>query len=836
MNRTTIDFGIDLGTTNSAVAVFTGNHGESAKIIKNTMDGNDADITPSAVYIDKKGALRVGLRAKSRIPNKNTGDDVHIEFKRQMGTDHIYSFKSSGEKRRPEELSAEVLKSLRADVQQRTGEIVEASVITVPAAFELHQCDATKKAAQLAGFKECPLLLEPTAAALAYGFKPDEEKAYWLVYDFGGGTFDATIIKSEEGTIHVANSGGDNFLGGSNIDWAIVEKVVAPQVMKSLGLRNFTRSNEKWRWAFLILKHVAEIAKIELSRTERATLECKLEDEDGEEAEFECELTRDEVVNVAEPIILRSIEISKRVLKEQKLGKEAIKKVILVGGPTLALYFREILEAKLGIPLDHSADPLTVVARGAAVFAGTQRFKIRAAAPAAVGEYQLELAEAFKPVGLESAPLVGGKVSGASAQDFTGFTLELANSKTQWRSGKVSLRPDGVFVANLHAEKGERNTFNIELCDASGRKQKITPDSLTYTIMVGGDVEQPLINSMGIALANNEYDKLFEKGRGLPLKATRDYRTIHPIRQGRAEDVFRIPVVEGEIEKADRNRLNGALEIRGDMVRRDLPAGSEVEVTLKMDESRILTVVAYVPLLDEEFAAKIEMKRHQPNPDQLTKDYEAEMKRFREVKSKAAATGGETAERLVEEVEASPLAQDVKETLAAAKADPTAALQGEKRLLELKLKLDEAADALEWPALVAESRNWLGYLQKVADQPGNSQQKQKADDFAAEVEEIIRDKKPDRLRKKIEQIARLYHEIVMAQFGWWVYQFQKMDEQQDAMSDPAKASKLLGQGRDCLAKNNFTGLQNVVRQLWDLLPDETVEEAKRGYGSIIMRR
>jgi hypothetical protein len=93
--------------------------------------------------------------------------------------------------------------------------------------------------------------------------------------------------------------------------------------------------------------------------------------------------------------------------------------------------------------------------------------------------------------------------------------------KTQWRSGKVSLRADGVFMANLHAEKDERNTFAIELYDPNGRKQKVKPDTLTYTIGVGGDVEQPLINPIGIALANNEYDQLFEKGRGLPLKATR---------------------------------------------------------------------------------------------------------------------------------------------------------------------------------------------------------------------------------------------------------------------------------------------------------------------------
>jgi molecular chaperone DnaK len=249
------------------------------------------------------------------------------------------------------------------------------------------------------------------------------------------------------------------------------------------------------------------------------------------------------------------------------------------------------------------------------------------------------------------------------------------NTKGQWRSGKVSLRPDGVFLTNLHAEKGERHTFVIELYDASGRKQKITPDTLTYTITTPPP-EQPLINSMGIALANNECDKPLEKGHGLPLKATLDCRTTGPLKQGRAEDVCRIPVVEGENEKADRNRLNGVLEIRGDMIRRDLPAGSEVEVTLKMDATRILTVAAYVPLLDEEFEAKIQMGRQQPSPDELKKEYEAEMKRFRDVKRNASsAAAGQTAERLIEQVESSPLAQEVKELLAAAKADPTAALQ-----------------------------------------------------------------------------------------------------------------------------------------------------------------
>jgi molecular chaperone DnaK len=833
MNRTTIDFGIDLGTTNSAIAVFTGNHEEPAKIIKNTTDGTDADITPSTVYINKKGDVRVGLRAKSRMVDENTAQDVRIEFKRDMGTDRVYSFKSSGQTRNPEELSAEILKSLRADVQQRTGEIPEASVITVPAAFEAHQTHATLKAAQLAGLKQSPLLQEPVAAALAYGFKVDQEKAYWLVYDFGGGTFDAAIIKSDEGTIHVVDHSGDNFLGGSNIDWAIVEKLLAPRVMKELGLKDFTRGNEKYRWAFMRLKYATEIAKIDLSRSDETSLECKVGEDAGEKLDFECELTRSEIIGVAEPIILRSVEISQCVLKQQKLNKGAIKKVILVGGPTLAPYFREILANELGIPLDHSLDPLTVVARGAAVFAGSQRLNVNAATPLALGEYVIDLKH--KPVGLGSAPMVGGKVSGLSSHDFTGFTLELVNMKTQWRSGKVPLRSDGVFVANLHAEKGERNTFAIELQDISGRKQKTTPDTLTYTVGIGGDVEQPLINSIGIAVGENEYAKFFEKGQGLPLRATFDYRTAYPLRQGRREDVCRIPVIEGENDKADRNRLTGVLPIRGDMISRDLPAGSEVEVTLKMDESRILTVTAYVRRLDEEFPLTIAWEHQQPNTDKLKKDYEAEMKRFREVKSKAVATGADTAEKVVEEMEASPLREEVKETLAAAKADPAAALLCEKRLLELKIKLDEAADALEWPVLVSEAGDWVRWVQEVANEHGTDKQKQRAKELASKIEEIIGQKKADRLRKQIEQITSLYFGIIMAQPDWWVYQFREAEKQQDNMTDQNRAARLFNQGRECVDKNNVTGLQNIVRQLWELLPKQAVEAAQRGYEPGLLR-
>src|SRR6185369_11430658 len=200
MSRITVDFGIDLGTTNSAIGLLKGT---DVEIIRNN---ENFDYTPSAVFIDKNGALAVGQSAKQRL--EMDPDNAKAEFKLQMGTDAEYLFVRSGRRMKPEDLSAEVLKSLKSAVKQRIGEEFEAAVITVPAAFELPQCKATNQAAQLAGINFSPLVQEPVAAAMAYGFQSQSDKVFWLVYDFGGGTFDAAVIRMRDSMIQVVNHGG----------------------------------------------------------------------------------------------------------------------------------------------------------------------------------------------------------------------------------------------------------------------------------------------------------------------------------------------------------------------------------------------------------------------------------------------------------------------------------------------------------------------------------------------------------------------------------------------------------------------------------------------------
>jgi molecular chaperone DnaK len=827
VTRSTIDFGIDLGTTNSAIAVLKG---VSTEIIKNN---DDQDVTPSAVSYGRDGQLFVGRRAKNRMIAKP--EDAYVEFKRQMGTERAYHFQESGLTKSPEELSAEILKSLKADVSRALDEDIQAAVITVPAAFELHQCSATRKAAELAGLKGSPLVQEPVAAALAYGFQLDSERAYWLVYDFGGGTFDAALIKAEEGLINVVHHGGDNFLGGSDIDWAILERIVVPKLIENYDLPEFKRENKRWRSELLKLKSSVELAKIELTTKEATTLaDCRFKDDSG--TDVDCEevtVTRKEVVKVAEPIIRRSIEICHKVLREKNLTASGVQKVILVGGPTKASYFREIIKEGLGIPVDHSVDPLTVVARGAAVFSGTQKIERRLLRGAQAGEFQIDLK--YKAVGHEIDPIVGGKVLGSPENSVEGFTIELVNDKTRWRSGKIALRADGAFVANLLAEKGERNVFSIQLLNPIGTILKTVPDHLIYT--VGAVVEeQPLINSMGVALANNKVVWFFKKGAGLPLKhrCPTTFRTTRSIRGGEEGMAIRIPVIEGENEAADRNHIVGFFEVLSSEIKRDLAAGSEVELTLKINESRIVAANIYVPILDEDFERTLDLKKKPALAEEIKLEGDRVFKRLESLRAKADEAKDPVVAEELERLRSSELVREIEESVSAAKCDADAAEKAEKRLLELKVQLDDAENLVKWPTLLAEVREWLGYLDRVVTQHGTDKQQRRARELHKEVDDLIAEKKPDRLARKLQQIQEFYWEIVVSLPGFWVNQFQNLEKQRLRMTDQARAGRLFDMGRNYLDQNNVDGLKNVVRQLWDLLPIEIVEEVKRGFGSTLI--
>jgi molecular chaperone DnaK len=763
-SRNTIDYGIDLGIRHSLIAVV---NGEEPEIIKNS---DDQERTPSAVFINKQGVLRVGSRAKAAIAGEWCHQDVYTELKRQMGTPHEYEFASSGQRRKPEELSAEVLKELRASVEARTGEVIQSAVITVPAAFELHQCDATRRAAELAGFKSSPLLHEPVAVALAYGFQIDSEKAYWMVYNFGGGTFDAALINAEEGMINVVNHGGDNFLGGSDIDWAIIEKIIIPQLSKNFDLPGFARGSDRWGMELRCIKHAVEAAKLELSTKEITTLSGGVAFEDGSGEMIECDeisLSRTDLIRIAEPLISRSIKISQDILKDTGLGLQAVQRVILVGGPTKAPYIREMLNAGLGIPIDFSQEPLTVVARGAAVFASTQKVDSKLQKKAAVGQFQVQISDKYKAVGCESYPLIAGKVTSPDGIFSTGFTVEFVNCNTNWRSGQVPLNGEGAFMANLLADKGSRNTFRILLSNSRGSLQKTVPDQVAYT--VGAVIEeQPLLKSIGLGREDNTVDWFFKSGSILPQKKRwpSAYRTTVPLKAGQPGEAIKFPIVEGGNGRADRNRVVGFLEINSSMVRRDLPVGSEFEITLKIDESRTIILEAYFPLLDEEFSKQLEIEKMNADAFVISATLREEKERLNELKEKAEDAGEQS---IVKELERLESDKDRDEAVREAKVDAGAAEKAQARILELQIRLDAIEEKLKWPILVSEVASMREELRLVSTEFGNLEHQEHVDDWIAVVDSIITKKQHERLKRKLVECREIYTQIIVSssEFRQW---------------------------------------------------------------------
>ena len=364
----TIGFGIDLGTTNSCIAKFEGN---DTIVVPNKKDNKNH--IASAVYIKKNGTILVGDKARNKImTNPKNG---YAEFKLRMGSDYVYEFEASGRQMTSIELSAEILKNLTENVKQRYQKNLKSAAITVPADFPTLMNQATVEAAKLAGLNDVILMQEPVAAAMAYGFGDSHDNETWMIYDFGESTFDISILKNYSGKIKNINNQGDAYLGGKLIDWDIVDKVFVPAVIDEFGLSDFNRNNPNYIKLFAKLKRAAENAKIDLSKYDTAEVEIEnfIITEDGDVFDFEYNMTRADLEKVMEPYFDRTINHCKKALDDIGLSVGDINKIVLVGGSTLSPYIHERLTEEFNIPLEYSIDPTTVVARGAAIFAGNKK-------------------------------------------------------------------------------------------------------------------------------------------------------------------------------------------------------------------------------------------------------------------------------------------------------------------------------------------------------------------------------------------------------------------------------------------------------------------------------
>ncbi|MBD0735319.1 hypothetical protein BGM09_20090 [Streptomyces sp. CBMA29] len=827
MIRETVDFGIDLGTTNSAVARSTG---ADAEIVRNNLR---FEYTPSAVHIGRSGTVQVGKRARDRLDTDPA--DAHAEFKLQMGVrDARRQFVAAGRTLTPEQLSAEVLKSLRQDVRSAYGEEISAAVITVPAAFELDQCDATRRAAVLAGLDFAPLLQEPTAAAWAYSAAAADvpRRGFWLVYDLGGGTFDAAVIQVEDGEFTVVNHAGDNFLGGKLIDWMLVDDLLLPAARALPGLAALDRADPRQAGNVARLKQAAEDAKIELSQAGSAEIDLDLEDAEGRKAAFTHRIGRADLERIALPLYRRSVELCRRALAEKGLAPGDIERVLLVGGATLAPALRELLADPaegLGIRLDHSLDPVTVVARGAAVFARTQRVPHDVEHRGAdVGDVLLDFAN--KPTGRADDPLVGGQArvgaggngtNGGGERDWTGWTIEFVNTEDgmpQWRSGNIPLDPGGSFAARLNARTAA-NTYAIELRTPHGTLVPTSPDRTSYQRMdfEGGDAT--LSHSLGIWVEGNDVAWILRKGTELPASGRLVLESTVDVRRGQRTGLIKVPVVQGERPRADRNSVIGELEIRPDAITRDVPIGSEVEVYVGIDQSFSVRVEVFIPILDEEYDIDVDLGRDTPDVAALRRQSRAVATQYDKLRTRAVTTEADRTTELLDDFDQRGGLGGIDRELEAAQADPDGPAIVQELLRKAESVLDEAEDALELPQLVQSAEGVRSWVREAVNEHGDATTARELAAFERELDAAITSGDPTLVIHKTEVVRNLGLRVLDASGQLPILRFMSLKETFATSADP-RVLRLLDSGETALAAQDVNRLRSVVIDLGRLVPTD----------------
>lgn len=817
-----IQIGIDLGTTNSEISI---NRNGKIESVKNSYGD---EYTPSVFGVDKSKNKIVGKKAYEKYFKDCSQEEVQnykAEVKRLMGTSEVVTFPRLNQSMKAEEVSAEILKSLRADVLRKYPEFFsDAAVVTVPAYFSTVQAEATKRAGLAAGFEYVVLLQEPIAAAIAYGFD-NAINENWIVYDLGGGTFDVAVISSKEGALRTLGHGGDNFLGGKDVDWLIVDKIIVPRVTSDFSINEFSRENPTYKGVFAKLKYIAESAKIQLTHSTETTLEVEGigADSTGKEIYVSINFSREQLDVLLKPLVDRTIELSKAAVKETGVDEKSIGRIILVGGPTQIPYVKNRLEREFGIPVDSSVDPLTVVAKGACIYAMGQRLpeEMLAGKRVAVqGEQKVSLH--FDSLTAEVEEAVSGTFDGLkeSTED---YYIQIQSDNGLFSGTKIKLR-NGKFFDTVSLEKNKTNLFWLYLFDSKGNSVPVAPDSFQVTngLSVLG---APIPHSIGIAVAKKDIrsgfavtesmDFLFSKNSILPLKASKTYRTVKKVVKGDKDNALPIKVYEGDSDNPDRNHLVCDLRINGEGLPFDLPANSEVEITITVNESREVSVDAFIPSIDLLLNARASVHAAEVNIEVIQESLSTQTQRLQQVRP--TLDDGQR-EKL------DTMAASIQTSIGNSKVDEDEKRKADKQLKEFKIALDQHEAEKELPQLKIEFEEELRSAHSIIEDIGDQREKdanlQRLSTLKAEGEKAIVQADRFMLIRVNEQISELSTKALFSNPAVWAYKLNQIATASHKFINEKEAEYYIQKGKRAIELSDIDEVKRCVHNLMLLLPPD----------------
>lgn len=587
--------GIDLGTTNSAITSFDG---KETRIWKSPEQN---DVTPSVIYINKRGGKVYGQSAYNNEP-RDPNNTAKL-FKRLMGTNTKIHFDYNNLEMTPEECSSEILKTLFSYLPEDIrNDKNTATVITVPAAFNQMQKDATKQAAYNAGINKVALIQEPVAAIMSIA-KLKKINGLFVVYDFGGGTFDISIAERSGTSVNLLTNDGIAFCGGRDFDKMLFENIVVSWLYNNFNLPEDFRTNKKYAALLRMAIWATEKAKIELSAKDEASVrldenEINCTDEDGKEIYVDVSITRDEYNKLIFPKIDETIEKTREVIKNASLKPDDISYIVFVGGPTNYKPLRDRVSSELGIESSFDVNPMTVVSEGAAIYAESIDFSNEKGGQKAnkgiikASDYGLE----FRYNARTSADKA--KVAIIYNSDNTLY-FNFKNIETGWNSGKLEQKNHSIIELDLLSQ-GD-NTFTVECTDEQGKKIKLENDKIiiTKTLVNIGNI--PAAHSVGVELEDPithkpTLDYLITKDEILPKSGTVKYKTTKRISAG-SDDFISFKLWEGEIqEPIEYNRFIGDIKIDGHSFEYGIiPVGSVIECNYTFNDSGNIDIKISIP-------------------------------------------------------------------------------------------------------------------------------------------------------------------------------------------------------------------------------------------------
>lgn len=594
--------GIDLGTTNSAICSYDGTN------VRVWKSPEQNDVTPSAIYVDKRGNKYYGQKAYNQAPYNPTNSATL--FKRFMGTNTKIELEASGLSLTPEECSAEILKVLYGYLPEEIRNDPEtAVVITVPAAFNQMKKDATLQAAKLAGINNVALMQEPVAAIMSI-MRASKQEGIFLVYDLGGGTFDVSIAENINGKVNLLAHGGVEMCGGRDIDRMVFNQVVIPWLRKTFELPEDFLINRKYKSFCRIAQWATERAKMELSAMETSTIalsegEARTLDEAGNEMYIDIDLNRGQVDEIISELVEETVDATREALTKAGLSANDLERIVFVGGPTNYKPLRDRVAYELSLPANIDVNPMTAVAEGASIFAesidwSSENHKRKAANEVVKTDLSLSLKYTARTSG-DSA-----KIMCVLESELNGYTIQFTSNDTGWSSGSAALS-NGLMITLPLAKNGD-NSFSVKVLNELGQEQAVGTNKIVITKTLATIGAIPASHSIGVEVLDKLGGKpvlqfLVAEGDALPKKGVVTFKAGQTLKAGTYNSI-NIKLWEGNIQSPiTDNRFIGIFKIVGtDIDTGVIPTGADIECEFEMSDSGTINLEASIPCIGASFS------------------------------------------------------------------------------------------------------------------------------------------------------------------------------------------------------------------------------------------